>query len=78
VAKPRDLAADIQKRLAGFAGPLIEKVAYTYEFPLPAGRSMTFHFVLRAPERTLSSEEINAVRENVIEKMRALGYDMRV
>jgi phenylalanyl-tRNA synthetase beta chain len=78
VAPPRDLAGDVEKQLAESAGPLLESVSYKYEFPLPSGRGMTFHFVLRAPERTLSSEEINAVRENVIEKMRALGYDMRV
>jgi phenylalanyl-tRNA synthetase beta chain len=78
LAPPRDLAGNIRDRLAEFAGPLLESLAYKYEFPLPTGRSMTFHFVLRAPERTLSSEEIAAVRKGIIENMRALGYEMRV
>jgi len=31
-----------------------------------------------SPERTLSSEEVGAIRARLIEGMRAQGYDLRV
>jgi len=31
-----------------------------------------------SPERTLSSDEITAVRNGIIEGMRGLGYELRV
>ena len=38
----------------------------------------SFRLTVGSPERTLSSDEIAAIRANIIERMRDLGYELRV
>ena len=47
--------------------------------PLAEGtRSASFRLTIGAADRTLSSDEITAIRTGMIEKLRAQGYDLRV
>jgi phenylalanyl-tRNA synthetase beta subunit len=39
---------------------------------------VTFRFTLASSDRTLSAEEVAVVREQIIEGMQALGYELRV
>jgi len=38
----------------------------------------SFRLTVGSPERTLSSDEIAAIRAAIIERMRDLGYELRV
>ncbi len=61
---------------------LAEKVEYVREYQgerLPEGKkSVSFRVVAGAPDRTLSSDEITALREQIIAGMKSLGYELRV
>ena len=47
--------------------------------PLAEGtKSVSFRVTVGSPERTLSSDEIGAIRATIIEGMRELGYELRV
>jgi phenylalanyl-tRNA synthetase beta chain len=78
----RELAGDLQSRIAAAAGPLLESVEFVRQYsgpPLEEGRkSVSFRVTLSSAERTLSSEEVSEVRERIIARMRELGYELRV
>ncbi len=82
LAPERALAGDLEQQLRSFAGPLLEQLEYVREYtgsPLPEGtKSVSYRLTLTAPERTLESEEVTAVRNTIIDGMRSLGYDLRV
>ncbi len=81
IAPKRELAGDLEARLRGLAGPLLESIIYLREYTGPQvpedRKSVSYRLTLGAPDRTLSSEEVNAVRAGMIAKMRGLGYEMR-
>jgi phenylalanyl-tRNA synthetase beta chain len=78
----RELAGTLQAAIAAFAGPLLESIQFVRQYsgpPLAEGvKSVSFRLTVGSPERTLSSEEITAVRNTIIEGMRAKGYELRV
>lgn len=78
----RALAGDIEKSLKQFGGDYVESVEFVRQYagpPLPEGtKSVSFRLTAAAPGRTLSSEETGAIRSQIIERMRELGYDLRV
>lgn len=82
IAGERELAGDLQRKLAGFAGPMLQEIEYLRQYsgpPLAEGvKSVSFRLTLGAPDRTLSSEEAGAIRTAIIEGMRGLGYELRV
>ena len=82
VAGTRELVGDLRDKLAELAGEALESIEYLREYsgpPLPEGtRSVSFRLTAGSPERTLSSEEVGAIRARLIEGMRAQGYDLRV
>ena len=41
-------------------------------------KSVSFRVVAGAPDRTLSSDEITALRDRIIDGLRTLGYELRV
>jgi phenylalanyl-tRNA synthetase beta chain len=67
---------------AGFAGRLLERIEFVRQYagpPLAEGtKSVSFRLTAGSPERTLSSDEIAAIRAAIIERMRELGYELRV
>jgi phenylalanyl-tRNA synthetase beta chain len=78
----RELAGKLEAAIAGFAGPLLESIEFVRQYagpPLAEGtKSVSFRLTVGSPERTLSSDEIAAIRANIIERMRDLGYELRV
>ena len=82
IAGARALVGDLQRQLAELAGPTLDRIEYVRQYsgaPLAEGtKSVSYRLTLAAPDRTLSSEEVGAVRSAVIEGMRARGYELRV
>jgi phenylalanyl-tRNA synthetase beta chain len=82
VAGLREHAGYLEATVASFAGPLLESIQFVRQYsgaPLEEGRkSVSFRLTVGSPERTLSSEEVGEIRARIIEKMRKLGYELRV
>ncbi len=77
VAPPRALIGDVQASIHKHAEGA--SVAFLREFTLADGsRSLSYRLTVGANDRTLSSEEVSAIRTRIIEGMRAAGYDLRV
>ncbi len=78
----REHAGKLQARISESAGPLLEAVEFVRQYvgpPLEDGsKSVSFRVTVGSAERTLSSEEVSAVRERIIAQMRAGGYELRV
>jgi phenylalanyl-tRNA synthetase beta chain len=82
IAGARELAATLELEIRRFAGELLDAVEYVREYQgehVPEGKkSVSFRIVVSAPDRTLASAEVNAIRDAIIEGLRALGYELRV
>jgi phenylalanyl-tRNA synthetase beta chain len=82
VVKERELVGDIQGRLQALAGPTLQRIEFVRQYvgaPLAEGtKSVSYRLTMAAADRTLSSDEVTAVRTAIIEGMRASGYDLRV
>ena len=82
VADLREPAAEIERRLAEAAGAGLVEVEFVRQYtgaPLPEGRkSVSYRLTVGASDRTLSSEEVSAVRNRVIEALRRSGYELRL
>ncbi|MCU1340199.1 MAG: phenylalanyl-tRNA synthetase beta subunit, partial [Bryobacterales bacterium] len=79
VAGARTLIADVQSALEKLAGDALLSIVFLREFTLPdGGRSLSYRLTVGAPDRTLSAEEVGAVRSRIIDGMRAAGYDLRL
>ena len=81
VTPARELAADLEVRIRELAGALTERVEYIREYqgsPLPEGmKSVSFRVEVVADDKTLSSTEISAVRDRIIEGLKLSGYGLR-
>jgi phenylalanyl-tRNA synthetase beta chain len=81
IAPLRDYSAALETRIREFAGSLLERIEFLREYSGPqvaeGMRSMTYRITVGSPERTLSSDEINAVRDRIIEGVRGLGHETR-
>ena len=82
IADLRALIGEMQKQLAGLAGEWLESIEFLRRYsgpPIPEGRqSVSFRLTVGAPDRTLSLEEVGAIRARIIDGMRALGYELRI
>lgn len=79
VAGPRALIADIETVIKTLAGGALLGVEFLRDFALPSGdRSLSYRLTVGALDKTLSTEEVTAVRTRVIEGLRAAGYELRV
>jgi phenylalanyl-tRNA synthetase beta chain len=82
IAGLREHAGKLEASVASFAGPLLESIQFVRQYsgaPLEEGqKSVSFRLTVGSPERTLSSEEVGEIRSRIIEKMRELGYELRV
>ncbi len=82
MAPLREHAAKLETAMSGFAGPLLESIEFVRQYagpPLPEDRkSVSFRVTVGSAERTLSSDEVAAIRGRIIEGMRGLGYELRV
>jgi phenylalanyl-tRNA synthetase beta chain len=79
LAGPRALIADVQSALERLAGDALLSIAFVREFALADGaRSLSYRLTVGASDRTLSAEEVGAVRARIIDGMRSAGYELRV
>jgi len=82
IARVRELAGRLETLIAAAAGPLLESVQFQRQYagpPLPGGtKSVSFRVTVGAPDRTLSNDEITAVRNGIIDRMREHGFELRV
>jgi phenylalanyl-tRNA synthetase beta chain len=78
----REQAGKLEAAIAGFGGPLLESVQFVRQYagpPLAEGvKSVSYRVTVGSRERTLSNDEISAIRNSIIEGMRGLGYELRV
>ncbi len=82
VADLRQPAGEIEERLAAAAGSDLVEIEFVRQYtgaPLPEDRkSVSYRLTVGASDRTLSSDEVAAIRNRVIEALRAAGYELRV
>ncbi len=78
----RDLVGGIRKKLVQFAGEDLVSIEFLREYsgvPLPEGtKSVSFRLTVAAPDRTLSSDDLAAIRTRIIDGMRGLGHELRL
>jgi len=82
VADAREPAGHIGAQLSRLAGELLEAIEFVREYsgpPIPEGKkSVSFKLTVAAADHTLSLEEAGGIRAQIIEGMRARGYELRV
>lgn len=83
LAGPRVLISDVQAALEKLAADSLLSIAFLREFALPTpsgekARSLSYRLTVGASDRTLSAEEVGAIRTRIIDGMRAAGYDLRL
>jgi len=73
--------AQIQDDLTKFAQPELASIDFIRQYdgpPLDAGqKSVSYRLEVGAPDRTMTAEEVAAIRNRIIEDMRGLGYEFR-
>jgi phenylalanyl-tRNA synthetase beta chain len=82
MARLRELAGDIEKKLAALAGADLESIEFVRQYsgpPLPDGvKSVSFRLTIAAPGRTLAPAEAGAIRQRIIDGMKAAGHELRL
>lgn len=83
LAGPRALIADVQSAIVILAGEPLLSIAFLREFTLPTpsgekARSLSYRLTVGATDRTLSADEVGAIRSRIIDGMRAAGYELKV
>jgi phenylalanyl-tRNA synthetase beta chain len=82
VAGLRELVGEMESRLKALAAADLVSIEFITKYagpPLPEDRkSVSFRLTVGASDRTLSSEDVAAIRNRVIEGMRQAGYELRV
>ena len=82
VAGERELVGEIQAKLVSFAGAELQSIEFVRQYagpPMPEGKkSVSYRLTVAAPDRTLSAEDVAAVRGRIIDGMRGQGYELRV
>jgi phenylalanyl-tRNA synthetase beta chain len=77
VVPPRTLIADIESAIP--CQPEILSVDFLRDFTSPdSSRNISFRIIAGASDRTLSSDEVRAIRAQVIDALRTLGYELKV
>jgi phenylalanyl-tRNA synthetase beta chain len=75
IVPERALIADVEAAMPKL--PEILSIEFLREFALPNKRSLSYRITLGADDRTLTSEEVSAVREGMIEALKTSGYEFR-
>jgi phenylalanyl-tRNA synthetase beta chain len=79
VAPERDLIGKVEAQLRSFAGGDLLSIQFQREFAgADETRTLSYRLSVGAADRTLSSEEVAAIRLRIIEGMRSQGYDLKV
>src|SRR5260370_34018111 len=82
VTSLREPVGSIEKLLLQAAGSDLVEIEFVRQYtgaPLPEDRkSVSFRLTVGAPDRTLSSEEVAAMRNSILDSMRRLGDELHV
>lgn len=82
VTEMRMPVGDVQRELAASSGERLVSIEFLRQYtgaPLEERtKSVSFRLTAGAADHTLSSDEVTAMRNRVIEAMRARGFDLRV
>ncbi|BDC47891.1 phenylalanine--tRNA ligase subunit beta [Bryobacterales bacterium F-183] len=82
VTGERTLVGEIEAGLRAYATANVTAIEFQRQYsgpPLAAGqKSVSYRITVGAADRTLSSAEVSAVRDAIIEGMRSRGYELRV
>ncbi|MBL8232007.1 MAG: phenylalanine--tRNA ligase subunit beta [Bryobacterales bacterium] len=78
----RTLVGDLHESIGQFGGANVDSIVFLRQYegaPLPEGsKSVSFRITVAAHDRTLSSEEVSVIRDQIIAGMRSLGHELRV
>ena len=81
LANTRDLVGTLDSLIRRHAGEFLDAVDFvgTYDKPpIPEGKkSVTFRITVASREKTLSSAEVNVIREGIVNGLRESGYELR-
>ena len=81
VAELKTPAAEIHDGLEQLAGPDLAAIEFIRQYdgpPLPQGqKSVTYHLEVGSLDRTITTEEVTAIRNRMVEGMRSSGFDFR-
>jgi phenylalanyl-tRNA synthetase beta chain len=82
IAELRLPVSRIQDQLASLAGPDLASLDFVRQYagpPLPEGhKSVSYHLEIGALDRTMTAEEVTAIRNRIIQGMRDAGYELRI
>jgi len=75
--KPGVSYADLRAAIVQAGGELLESVELFDVFDRDNRRSLAFHMVFRAADRTLTDDQISAIMRAITEALRSLGAELR-
>jgi phenylalanyl-tRNA synthetase beta chain len=79
IAPARASIGDIESRIASLAGVDLVSTAFLRDFAASDGsRNLSYRITAGAPDRTLESEEVSAIRTRIIDGMRVAGFELKV
>jgi phenylalanyl-tRNA synthetase beta chain len=82
VAPLRDPSGKIERLLATAAGSDLVEIEFVRQYtgaPLPEDRkSVSYRLTVGAPDRTLSSDEVAAIRNRIIQALNEADYELRL
>ena len=82
VTPARAHVGEIQKQLTALAASDLDAIEYVRQYsgpPLAEGtKSVSYRLTVSAPDRTMSSDDVAAIRQRIIDGMKAAGYELRV
>lgn len=82
LATLRDPSGKIEHLLADAAGSDLVEIEFVRQYtgaPLPEDRkSVSYRLTVGAPDRTLSSDEVAAIRSRIIQALNESGYELRL
>jgi len=71
----------LQDELTRLAGPDLAMIEFIRQYagpPLPQGqKSVSYHLKVGALDHTMTADELTAIRQRIIEGMKAQGYELR-
>lgn len=77
----RQPVAEIQDHLTSLAGTELAALEFVRQYdgpPLPQGqKSVTYHLEIGSFDHTVTTEEVTAIRNRIVDGMRELGFDFR-
>ncbi|MBX9602110.1 MAG: phenylalanine--tRNA ligase subunit beta [Bryobacteraceae bacterium] len=78
IVPPRSKAGDLHSVLAAAAGESLVEIDFLRTFALPDGsNSISYRITIGASEKTLSNEDVTAIREQLIAAVQARGWSIR-